>query len=177
MHGLLQMLAAGLLLLGAGLAPAQPIGGVDPEALDQNLRALKEEVLGLNRDLLVLEEDLLYPASTQLSVFVSLDVGELFRLDSVQLKLGDRVLANHLYSEHELAALGRGGVHRLYIGNLKAGSHELVAFFTGKGPNGRDYRRAADLKLDKGSGAKYVELKIADLERKQQPEFVVKEWE
>ncbi|MFO0453173.1 MAG: AraC family transcriptional regulator, partial [Pseudomonadota bacterium] len=82
-----------------------------------------------------------------------------------------------LYTEREVEALNRGGVQRLHIGNLRVGKHELVAFFTGKGPNERDYKRGATLTFEKGVGAKYLELRISDRVSKQQPEFVVKEWE
>ncbi len=71
----------------------------------------------------------------------------------------------------------RGGVQRLYTGNLKSGEHELVALFTGIGPNGRDYRRGATISFEKTLGAKFIELKISDRDSKQQPEFVVKVWE
>ena len=107
----------------------------------------------LNRDLLVLEEELLFPASTQVALFVSMDVGKLFELDSVQIKLDDKVVANYLYTPREVEALHRGGVQRLYLGNLRAGEHALVAFFTGKGPHERDYKRGATLKFDKGTDA------------------------
>ena len=146
------------------------------QGLDGNIQALKQEVIELNRDLLVLEEELLFPASTQVAVFVSFDVGTLFQLDSVKVKLDDTVVANYLYTERELAALARGGVQRLYLGNLKVGKHELVAVFTGKGPHDRDYRRGATLNFDKGTGPKYIELQIRDETRSQQPEFRVKEW-
>ena len=149
---------------------------LDPQTLDHELQALKEEVLAVNRDLLVLREDLLFPASSQLAVYVSLDTEELFKLDSVQLLLNDKVIASHMYSPGELKALARGGVHQLYIGNVNSGEHELVAFFTGVGPNGRDYRRGAELKLEKGHTPKSLELRISDLKRKLQPEFVVREW-
>ena len=87
-------------------------------SLDAEIEALKKEVLSLNRDLFILEEDLLFPPNTQFSVFLSMDAGALFSLDSVQLKINDKNIANHLYTERELAALKRGGVQRLYIGNL-----------------------------------------------------------
>jgi hypothetical protein len=147
------------------------------QSLDQEVQALKKEVLDLNRELFVLEEDLLFPANTQVAVFVSMDVGEFFALDSVTLKLDNKEVANYLYTEREAQALLKGGVHRVYIGNLKAGDHELLALFTGQGPHTRDYRRGATIKLTKGVGAKYVELKISDRATKAQPEFVVKEWE
>lgn len=147
------------------------------KGLDSEIQDLKKEVVELNRDLFILEEELLFPSSTQVAVFLSVDTGTFFSLDSVQLKLNDKVVSNYLYTEREVDALQRGGVQRIYTGNLKAGDHELVAFFTGKGPNGRDFRRGANLVINKGLGPKFVELKIVDSSGKEQPEFAVKEWE
>jgi hypothetical protein len=147
------------------------------QTVDQDVQTLKKQLIDLNRDLFKLEEDLLYPASTQVAVFLSVDVGTFFALDSVTLKVDDKEVANYLYTEREVQALHRGGVQKLYLGNLKAGSHEIVAFFTGKGPHERDYRRGTTLKVDKTVGAKYVELRISDREASLQPEFVVKQWD
>jgi hypothetical protein len=148
-----------------------------PASLDNRIQDLKGDVIRLNRDLMVLEEELLFPANTQVAVFVSMDVGDFFDLDSVQLRIDDKPVSNYLYTEREVEALLRGGVHRIYLGNLKTGEHELTAVFTGQGPHARDYRRGATLKVEKGIGAKFVELRISDRESKQQPEFLVKEWE
>ena len=145
--------------------------------LDEDVQDLKKQALDLNRDLFLLEEELLFPSNTQTAVFVSMDVGEFFGLDSVELKIDNKDVANYLYTERESEALLKGGVQRLFIGNLKAGEHELVAVFTGQGPHTRDYRRAASLVFEKGIGPKYIELTISDRETKQQPEFLVKEWE
>jgi hypothetical protein len=147
-----------------------------PASLDTRIQQVKAEVLRLNRDLLVLEEELLFPASTQVAVFVSMDHGVLFDLGSVQVQLDGQVVANHLYTPQEVKALQRGGVQRLFLGNLKTGAHELVAFFTGGGPHARDYRRGATLKFDKAHEPRYVELQIRDLQKKLQPEFEVKVW-
>jgi hypothetical protein len=149
----------------------------DRSALDAEVQSLRREVVDLNRDLFMLEEDLLFPASTQVAVFVSMDTGTFFQLDSVQIKVDDKEVANYLYTARELEALKRGGVHRIWLGNLKAGEHEIVAFFTGQGTHERDYKRGATLAIDKGVGAQYVELKISDRLRKLQPEFVVRVWE
>ena len=145
--------------------------------LDGDVQDLKKQVLDLNRDLFLLEEELLFPASTQVAIFVSMDVGEFFGLDSVELKLDGKDVTNYLYTEREVDALIQGGVQRLFVGNVKAGEHEIVAVFTGEGPHTRDYRRGATLTFDKGIGPKYIELSISDRENKLQPEFVVKEWE
>ena len=146
-------------------------------ALDGRIQDVKGDVIRLNRDLLVLEEELLFPANTQVAVFLSMDVGKLFSLDSVQVKLDDKVVSNYLYTPAEVQALHRGGVQRLYLGNLKAGKHELTAFFTGKGPHDRDYKRGATLTIEKGTEPKYVELQIKDSQGKLQPEFEVKVWQ
>jgi hypothetical protein len=161
----------------AAEAPAEGAPAPDTRGLDEEVQGLKKDVVDLNRDLFVLEEELLFPANTQVAVFLSMDVGDFFALDSVQLKIDQKEVINYLYTPREVEALLRGGVHRLYLGNLKVGKHELVAFFSGKGPNDRDYKRGASLSFEKGIGAKYLELKINDRQRKQQPEFEIKDWE
>lgn len=156
-----------------GAAPAAPLAAT----LDGRIQDVKSDVIKLNRDLLVLEEELLFPANTQVALFLSMDVGKMFQLDSVQVKLDDKVVANYLYTALEVEALHRGGVQRVYLGNIKTGSHELVAFFTGKGPHDRDYKRGANVKFDKTTDAKYIELRIQDSTGQLQPEFDVKLWQ
>jgi len=164
-------------------APAATASAPDAAAsapagsLDDRVQQTKADVIRLNRDLLVLEEELLFPANTQVAVFVSMDVGLLFDLDSVQIKLDDKVVSTYLYTPLEVQALHRGGVQRVYLGDLRAGSHEIVAFFTGKGPHDRDYKRATTIKFDKTTDPKYIELQIKDLQQKLQPEFDVKVWQ
>ncbi len=151
--------------------------GAKFRSLDQDVQDLKKEVLDLNRDLFLLEEELLFPANSQVAFFISMDVGEYFALDSVSLEIDGKEVANYLYTDREIDALLQGGVHRLHMANLKTGEHELIAIFTGKGPHTRDYRRGATVMIEKGIGAKYLELEITDRVKKQQPEFVIKEWE
>ncbi len=146
------------------------------KTLDTKIQDLKQEVLELNRDLFVLEEELLFPASTQIAVFLSVDTGTFFSLESVELKIDNKTVTHYLYTERENAALHRGGVHRLYLGNLRTGKHELVAFFTGKGTHERDYRLGTSLVVEKDADTKFIELKIRDKQQKLQPEFEVKVW-
>jgi hypothetical protein len=157
---------------GALPAPAPAAGG-----LDQRVQELKGDVLRLNRDLLVLEEELLYPAGSQVAVFISTDVGKLFELESVQIRLDDKVVVTHLYTAAQVQALHRGGVQRIWVGNLKAGTHRVDAFFTGRGPYERDYKRGASLSFEKAGQPKYIELRIRDTTPRLQPEFEVKVWQ
>ncbi|MFG6489229.1 AraC family transcriptional regulator [Roseateles sp. BYS78W] len=163
----------------AASAPAESASApaAAPQRLDDRIQDVKGDVIRLNRDLLVLEEELLFPANTQVAVFVSMDVGKMFELDSLQLKLDDKLVASYLYSPLEVQALHRGGMQRVYLGNLKSGEHEVVAFFTGKGPHFRDYKRGAMLKFEKGADPKYIELRIQDSTGKLQPEFDIRVWQ
>ena len=174
-RGTILLAALGLAVVASAATSTEEPKQAD--SVDLDVQTLKKELVGLNKDLFKLEEELLYPSSTQVAVFVSLDVGTFFALDSVELKLDDKDVTDYLYTEREVQALHRGGVQRLYLGNLKAGEHELVAFFTGKGPHERDYRRGTTLKFDKTIGAKYIELKISDRVASLQPEFVTRVWE
>jgi len=183
--GLLISLGLSMVLALGATSIAQETAPMDAETalrekfrgLDEDVQDLKKEVLDLNRDLFLLEEELLFPANSQVAFFISMDVGEYFELDSVDLKIDGKEVANYLYTEREVGALVRGGVHRLHMANLKTGDHELIAIFTGRGPQTRDYRRGATMTFNKGVGAKYMELEITDRVKKQQPEFVIKEWE
>jgi len=191
MQRFIQLGAAALVLAGAVLVPAwgadaKPVPAMvpavaasapDAATLDGRVQDIKSDVIKLNRDMLVLEEELLFPANTQVALFVSMDVGKMFELDSVQIKLDDKMVSSYLYTPLEVAALHRGGVQRIYLGNLKVGEHELVAYFTGKGPHDRDYKRGATVKFEKSTDPKYIELRIKDSEAKLQPEFDVKVWQ
>lgn len=140
------------------------------------VQGLKRDVIDLNRDLFILEEELLFPANTQVAVFLSMDIGEFFQLDAVQVKIDEQEVTNYLYTEKEVDALFRGGIQRLYLGNVRTGEHEITAFFTGRGPQGRDYRRAVTHKFNKTSDVKHLELRIRDSMTYHQPDLTVKEW-
>jgi hypothetical protein len=174
-----------LLYLILGLALSGPAGvavandsaeGQEPPGdqavpLASDLENIKTELLKLKRDLVILEEDLLFPASSQLAVFLSMDMGDLFQLDAVTVKLNGREVAHHLYTDRQVDALYRGGIQKLYVGNVKQGQNRLTAFFTGRGPSGRDYRRATTVEFEKTFEPAFVELAISDSGAKYQPEF------
>jgi hypothetical protein len=153
-------------------APAK--GG--PAKSAEQVESLKESVLTLNRDLLILEEELLYPASSQVAVYVSMDLGAFFALDAIKLEIDNKLVASELYTDKQTKALFRGGVQRLYIGNLKAGEHEISAFFTGRGPQ-QDYKRGAKLVINKAQEPVVLELRIIDSSAQMQPVFDIKQWQ
>jgi len=138
------------------------------KGLDEQVQDIKKDVLNLSSELARLEEKLLFPSNTQVSLFISMHEGDDFRLDSVQLKLDEKVVAQHLYSFRELEALQSGGVQRLYLGNIKTGDHDLVVSYTGKAPAGGEYNRSGSYSVSKDVGPKFVEIKIAGPESTEQ---------
>ena len=140
---------------------AQEVSREELKGLDEQVQDIKKDVLNLSAELARLEEKLLFPSNTQVSLFVSMHEGDDFRLDSVQVKLDNKVVAQHLYSFRELEALQMGGAQRLYLGNIKTGDHELVVSYSGKAPAGGEYKRSGTYRVNKEVGPKFVEIKIA----------------
>ena len=130
------------------------------KGLDEQVQDIKKDVLELTSELTLLEEKLLFPSNTQVSLFVSLAGDKDFVLDSMQIKMDNKVVAQHLYTYKEIEALRAGGVQRIYTGNIKTGDHNLVASFIGRGTSDNEYQRSADYTVTKAVGPKFVEIKL-----------------
>ncbi len=170
-----RLFAATLLL--AGLL-CMPVHAEDTTkgTLASELEDIKSQVLKLNRDLFILEEDLLFPASTQIAVFVSVDVGRFLKLDSVELKIDDNNVSGFLYTERQRKALEQGGIQRIYLGNIKTGPHLLTAVFTGNDAEGRTVQRAITHNFDKTDETVMIELKVEDSESSYRADIKVEQW-
>jgi len=130
------------------------------KGLDEQVQDIKKDVLNLTSELSRLEEKLLFPSNTQVSLFVSLNGDKDFVLDSMQIKMDNKVVAQHLYTYKEIEALRAGGVQRIYTGNIKTGDHALVASFIGRTKSGNEYQRSDNFKVTKAVGPKFVEIQI-----------------
>lgn len=144
--------------------------------LNKEVQQLKSEVLKLNRELFILEEDLLFPASTQISIFVSVDIGRFFKIDSVEVKINEQEVSGFLYTKRQRIALEQGGIQKLYLGNLKEGSHELTAIFIGLDNEGRSVKRAAQYTFEKEDEPVMIELKLVDNVSNYRTEVLVEQW-
>jgi hypothetical protein len=153
------------------LAEVKNQPGAAESDLAAEMETLKQALVNLNRDLFILEEDLLFPSSTQIAVYLSMDVGEYFKLDAVELKIDSKLATHYLYTQRQVNALYKGGVQRLFVGNINQGDREISAFFIGTGPENRPYKRAVTLQFDKDDEAATIELKIVDSTSKQQATF------
>ncbi|WP_100658499.1 hypothetical protein [Alteromonas flava] len=148
-----------------------PSASAQESELGQDIESLQKALIELNRDLFILEEDLLFPSSTQIAIYLSMDVGQYFALDAVEVKIDDQSRSHYLYTQKQVEALMRGGVHQVYLGNVSQGSHQLTAIFHGIGPEQRPYKRGVTLDFTKSEDAQVIELKIVDSTMAQQPEF------
>ncbi len=126
------------------------------QSLDEQVQEIKSDVLGIAAELTRLEERLLYPSDTQVAVFVSLAEAETFQVDSVQIRIDDEPVAHHIYSFKELEALKKGGVQRIYSGNVRTGEHRLEVSVAGKRPGGKDASAAGSFSFSKDVGPKLV---------------------
>lgn len=151
-----------------------PLAASD-EGLSRQIHSLKQNVLNLNRDLSLLERELLYPSSES-AIFVSVDVGTPIRLVDVNLTLNGKHVGYHFYSEQEFTALTSGGIHRIFHGNLPSGRHTLEATVTGYDPQGKDYQKTTSHTFTKGPGRKMLELRVVDDLSTMQHRFEFQEW-
>ena len=129
--------------------------------LDEQVQHTKSDVLSIAAELNQLEEKLLYPSGTQVAIFVALAKGDEMRLDAVRLQIDGQLVAHYIYSAKELEALRKGGVQRIYVGNVATGDHQLNVLVDGKLKSGADFNRAEHFTFRKEVKPKLVELTVA----------------
>lgn len=142
---------------GADASPEQQ----EMRGLDEQVQEVKSDVLSISQELSRLEEKLLYPSGTQVAIFVALAKGDPMRLDSVRLQIDGQLVTHHIYSAKELEALRKGGVQRIYVGNVSTGDHQLEVLVDGKLEDGKDFSRTEHLTFRKEVKPKLVGLTLA----------------
>jgi hypothetical protein len=158
------------LSLGIGIAVAST-GGIAAESaprksssmqsLDEQVQEVKSDVLAIAAELSNLEEQLLYPSNTQIAVFVSIEEGDEVALDSAQISIDGELVAQHIYSFKELEALRKGGVQRIYTGNIRTGDHQIEVSIAGKRAGGKDFGAVETFAFSKAVDPKLVGIQLA----------------
>lgn len=143
--------------------------------LDEQVQELKSDVLSIAEELSRLEEKLLYPSGTQVAVFVALVEGEPIRLDAVRLQIDGQLVAHYIYSSKELEALRKGGVQRIYVGNVATGEHTLEVLVDGKREGGADFSHTEDFSFRKEAKPKLVGLTLAGPDSGRTP-ITLRDW-
>ena len=140
---------------------AVPLDQQQMRGLDEQVQDVKSDVLSISQELSRLEEKLLYPSGTQVAIFVALAKGDQMRLDSVRLQIDGQLVTQHIYSAKELEALRKGGVQRIYIGNVVTGDHQLEVLVDAKLDDGKDFSRTEHLTFRKEVKPKLVGLTLS----------------
>ena len=142
-------------------AHAAEVSKAQIKGLDEQVQEIKSDVLSIATELNQLEEKLLYPSHTQVAVFVSMARDEKFRLDSIGIMMDGKQVAHHLYTFKELEALKKGGVQRIYTGNIRTGTHEMQVTLMGMSKGGKNFQKVEKFKVSKDVGPKIVEITLA----------------
>jgi hypothetical protein len=150
-----------LLCLGGSHVGAQQNDQKEMRGLDEQVQEIKSDVLAISSELSLLEEKLLYPSGTQVAVFVALAKGDPMRLDAVRLQIDGQLVAHYIYSFKELEALRKGGVQRIYVGNVTTGDHQLEVLVDGKLEGGADFSRTEHFAFRKDVKPKLVGLTVS----------------
>jgi hypothetical protein len=161
MRGRLRTFVLVAMIAAAAPSVSEEPGYPDPRSLDGQVQEIKSDVLGIATDLANLEERLLYPSSTEVAIFVSIESGDEFRLDAIKLEINGEPTTHYIYSFKELEALQKGGVQRLYTGNLPTGDHELTITVIGKLDNGKDFTNTESFSFAKEVKPKSIGLLLA----------------
>jgi len=140
---------------------AEELSGREMKSLDGQVQEIKSDVLNIAAELGNLEERLLFPSNTQVSVFVSVADDENFRLDAIKIEINGELATHHIYSYQELEALHKGGLQRAYTGNIMTGAHELRVTMLGKLANGKDISESGSYSFTKGVTPKTLGISLA----------------
>jgi hypothetical protein len=151
-----------LFVVFASTAHAEGPTGDNMQSLDGQVQEIKSDVLDIASELQNLEERLLYPSGTQLSIFVAVEEDRPFRLDAVKIEINGELATHHIYSFNELEALQKGGVQRAYTGNVTTGDHELLVTVMGKTDNGKDFAQSNTFAFSKGVKPKTLGITLAE---------------
>ncbi|MDH5205623.1 MAG: hypothetical protein OEY75_06695 [Hylemonella sp.] len=158
LHHFLIVCLLGLLSLSSS---AQQVSKEQIKGLDEQVQDIKKDVLAISAELMQLEEKLIYPSNTQVSIFVSFAQKASFRLDAIKIRIDGKDVAHHIYTFKELEALKGGGVQRIHTGNIRNGEHVLEVTVIGKTSSDADYQQVATYKINKTIEPKLVEVHVA----------------
>ena len=165
-----------ILLILIGLFSAPSISRDDVAlTLEEQIVAIKGEMIQLGREIKLLEDVFLYPPENKVALYLAMNVGKLFTLQKISLVINEEPVADYVYSGREESGLKKGAAQRIYIGNHVPGDYELRLVLYGIGPHGRQYKRAVSHKFTKDNVAKMMQVVVYDDAHRQQPAFIVED--
>ncbi len=129
------------------------------QSINLELQGLKQQSLLLDRDLLILGDEIEKPFSIYLSQVTDIK----FVLETMTIKLDGKPLVSHTYTAKERKALKKGGAQLLYKGTLSDGPHKLIAYYR----SNKDYQGGEEFEFNKKSASQAVEISLQKGESKE----------
>jgi hypothetical protein len=160
-------------IMAAALLPATMALADERDSLEADMQDVKRLALEMHRDLIVTQDTKVFPEETQVDIFISMDIGVFFDVQSVKVVVDGAEAGEQAYSRKQARALTSGATQKIFVGNLSEGKHELTAIVSGVG---RHYpiRRGITLNLDKKPGTQVVNIRLSDGEDRQDLALVAK---
>jgi len=79
----------------------------------------------------------------------------------VKIEIDGELATHHIYSYKELEALQKGGVQRIYTGNVPTGDHQLSVTMVGQLKNGAEFNKTDQFSFAKGVEPKALGITLA----------------
>lgn len=178
--------------IGDAAAPVPP--SVEQyQRLEQRMAALKTEALTLQEALLRAGEaaavaseastlaiylTLNFSSEPNAPVHVRQQLAERYwgttthpRTLNVRLEVDGETIAHHSYVAQEMRALILGGGHRLFLGNIASGSHDLVAYIEERNTANGDMVTHGAIRFAKGAQPRVIEVAVSLTEEATPPEI------
>lgn len=178
----LSVLVVALLVFAALPGRAGPLAAPDEAAiqLDQQIQALKDEVLEFNRRAQQTEDDVLFPAHSRMSVYLGVRVSGLL-LKEISVSINERPAETYVYGDRDAKALLRKDhLQRLLRANIAPGAHRIRVAFTAQWADAdADDPPLSDVYeaiFDKGQTEAELEFTIARESRVAKPRLSMKQW-
>ncbi len=149
-----------LLWMTISVVSAEEVTKEQIKGLDEQVQDIKKDVLSISAELNLLEEKLLYPSNTHIAFFVSVAEDADFQPDAIKIALDNKDIAHYIYSFKEVQALQKGGVQRVFTGNVRTGEHNLQVNVMGK-QGGSKKTDSASHKVNKGIGPQFIEIRLS----------------
>ena len=117
----------------------------------------------------------LYSIGGVVAVFIALTKGDPMRLDAVRLQIDGQLVAHYIYSFKELDALRKGGVQRIYVGNVSTRDHQIEVLADGQLEGGASFSRTDHFSFRKDVKPKMVGLTLGGADSGNSP-ITLGEW-
>lgn len=171
-----------LLLSAPGIAAAVATADLDERAqkLDQSVQALKKEVLEFNTEGQRIEDDILYPPHSRLSVYLAVRVPG-FLLQEVSVSLDNGPAQTLSYSDRDAKALlAERHIQRILRTNIAPGAHRIRLTYRGQmadaKPGATPLGDSYEAVFDKDNRETSLEFSIARPNRLSRAGVAMKQW-